>query len=145
MPYGFGWHHYFKTGNMIDVNSLSFSSTAMLEVNSQMIPNGGSIEYKEYASIKTLGNTQFDNCFRLEEGAETAVVLKDEPSRLSIILKFNSVDFPYLQVYTPPARKTIALEPMTCAPNAFNNKLGLQVLEAGEVKSLDFTISVSNK
>ncbi len=33
--------------------------------------------------------------------------------------------YSFLQVYTPPTRDSIAFEPMTCAPDALNNKQGL--------------------
>ncbi len=34
----------------------------------------------------------------------------------------------YLQVFIPPSKKSIAVEPMTCAADAFNNKMGLIIL-----------------
>jgi aldose 1-epimerase len=36
--------------------------------------------------------------------------------------------YPYLQVYTPPHRKSIAIENLSSAPDAFNNKMGLIAL-----------------
>jgi aldose 1-epimerase len=46
--------------------------------------------------------------------------------------------FRYVQVYTADAvpdaarrRRSIAIEPMTCAPDAFNSGAGLLVLEPG--------------
>jgi aldose 1-epimerase len=48
--------------------------------------------------------------------------------------------YPYVMVFTgdtipdPTRRRTsLAIEPMTCAPNAFQNGLGLIRLEAGQV------------
>jgi len=35
-------------------------------------------------------------------------------------------------VYTPPHRKSIAIENLSAAPDVFNNKMGLQVLEPDE-------------
>jgi len=48
----------------------------------------------------------------------------------------------FLQVYTPPHRKSIAIEPMTCAPNAFNNEQGLIILAPFESFSASWGISM---
>lgn len=37
--------------------------------------------------------------------------------------------FPFFQVFTPPHRESIALEPMSCNVDAFNNGQGLVSLE----------------
>jgi len=42
-------------------------------------------------------------------------------------------EYNYLQVFIPPDRMSIAIEPMTCNANAFNNKDGLITLSPGEV------------
>ena len=41
--------------------------------------------------------------------------------------------FNYLQLYIPPDRSSIAIEPMTCSVDAFNNGDGLIILEVAEV------------
>ena len=51
----------------------------------------------------------------------------------------------YLQVYTPPGRESIAIEPMTCAPNAFNNGMGLIRLDPGEAFTASFGISLAGE
>jgi aldose 1-epimerase len=45
--------------------------------------------------------------------------------------------YPYLQLFTGDplpsvSRRSLAVEPMTCAPNAFRSGEGLRVLEPGE-------------
>lgn len=40
--------------------------------------------------------------------------------------------YPYLQIYTPPHRNSIAIENLSAAPDAFNNKMGLITLQPGE-------------
>ena len=37
-----------------------------------------------------------------------------------------------MQFYTPDDRKKIAIENLSSAPDAFNNKMGLQILEPQE-------------
>ena len=41
--------------------------------------------------------------------------------------------YPYLQIYTPEHRKSIAIENLSGAPDAFNNGMGLKVLQPGEL------------
>jgi aldose 1-epimerase len=40
--------------------------------------------------------------------------------------------YPYLQIYTPDHRKSIAIENLSAAPDAFNNGMGLKVLSPNE-------------
>jgi aldose 1-epimerase len=48
----------------------------------------------------------------------------------------------FLQVYTPPHRNTIAIEPMTCLADAFNNKKGLIILKPSETASFSFGVKL---
>ncbi|MBP7939993.1 MAG: hypothetical protein KAZ20_02525, partial [Sediminibacterium sp.] len=41
-------------------------------------------------------------------------------------------NYPYLQLYTPVDRQSIAIENLSGAPNCFNNKMGLQLVEPQE-------------
>jgi aldose 1-epimerase len=51
-------------------------------------------------------------------------------------------DAPWVQVYSgeEQGRRGVAVEAMTCAPDAFNSGEGLIVLEPGESASLTFGI-----
>jgi aldose 1-epimerase len=48
----------------------------------------------------------------------------------------------YLQLYTPEDRKSIAIEPMSCIANAFNNGEGLKILEVAEEFKWEVKIEV---
>ena len=48
----------------------------------------------------------------------------------------------YLTVYTPDTRESIAMEPWTCPPDAFNNGMDLIVLAPEEEISLTFGIAL---
>ena len=43
--------------------------------------------------------------------------------------------YPYLQVYTPDHRQSIAIENLSAAPDAFNNRMGLVTLEPDHTKT----------
>ncbi|MGL6269156.1 MAG: hypothetical protein ACRC2O_14590, partial [Chitinophagaceae bacterium] len=43
--------------------------------------------------------------------------------------------YPYLQLYTPPHRNSIAIENLSAAPDAFNNGMGLVTLEPDHTRT----------
>lgn len=141
---GFGWHPYFKTGSGIDQIRLSLPEVKRIEVDSRLIPTGEVSAYDTFSALHPIGTTEFDTGFHLR-GQEREVQLYDENLGLYITLSLPAIDSPYeyLQIYTPPSRGSVALEPMTCAANAFNNGLGLKKLSPGESLHSHFTILVS--
>jgi len=122
-PFGIGWHPYFKVDNLSD-STLDFEAKTQYLVNKNMIPTKETL-----STIKTpllLKDTFLDDCF-ITEKSNTSL----KTDRYSIAIDFSSKKpASFLQVYTPETRDCIAIEPMTCAPNSFNNKHGLQILNA---------------
>jgi len=137
-PFGFGWHHYFKVSEKVDTSILQFPANTLLEVDEKMIPNGSEKPYNEFKTEKQIAETNLDTCFFIGNQGEVTISLTSGSNSLK--LQYNSKEFPYLQVYTPPHRETIAIEPMTCAPNAFNNKLGLKHLSSGARSANTFSL-----
>ena len=68
-----------------------------------------------------------DNLFMVED---SKVVLDTASYNCEISTDFGE----YLQVFTPPNRKSVAIEPMSCPGNAFNSGLGLQYLSPGDTR-----------
>ncbi len=127
---------------MIDTAVFNFPSISSLQVDKQMIPNGEITSYNEFAQPRTIGGTQLDTCFFLGDQGLVNLILEENATPIKLALCYDTKDFPYLQVYTPPHRKTIAIEPMTCAPDAFNNHKGIKTLPPQEKFSCTFTIQV---
>ncbi|MBA4141207.1 MAG: hypothetical protein H0X70_12070, partial [Segetibacter sp.] len=48
---------------------------------------------------------------------------------------YPASSYPYLQIFVPNHRKSIAIENLSAAPNAFNNGIGLKVLQPNESTS----------
>jgi len=144
MPYGHGWHPYFKLGNRkIDELKLQFSADRNFKVDKRNIPTGETVPYNEFNNLTLVGNIRLDDCFLLETEkpfAETIITDGSGATGYRIWQETGERKYNYLQVYTPPHRTTIAIEPMTCAPDAFNNKVGLMVLNPGEKISFDWGI-----
>ncbi|MBA7516709.1 putative protein YihR [subsurface metagenome] len=145
IPVGHGWHPYFIAGNVvIDNLSIQFPSKEILEVNDKGIPTGKSSRYSNFNTLAVLGNTNLDSCFLLnteEKQAEIIIENKQGNVKYKIWQETGINKYNYLQIYTPPSRKSIAIEPMTCAPNAFNNKKGLIVLAPQERISLTWGVA----
>lgn len=86
-----------------------------------------------------IGDRQIDHAFTDLPGAWVARISDPESGRFVDL----SSSAPWAQVFTADGvgRSSIAVEPMTCAPDAFNNGYGLIELAPGEAKELSFTIS----
>lgn len=144
LPAGFGWHPYFRASDGINHLRLSLSPVEKIEVDDRMIPTGKMEPYDIFSAAHQIGTTEFDTGFHILS-PDCEVQLYDEVIGLYITLTFPAVDtqYEYVQVYTPPNRESIAIEPMTCAADAFNNGWGLKKLAPGESLRSHFTILVS--
>ena len=143
IPIGDGWHPYIKTGSSVDDIELQFSSQQVAGVNDVNIPTGKFSDFKEFNSLDKIGNREFDHCFVLKSSDDDhSTILKDFEKEIKVEV-IQDANCKYLQIYTPPGRNSIAIEPMTCMPNAFNNKMGLMVLEPEEEKTINYGIRIS--
>ena len=139
-PYGFGAHPYLTVGRRIDECELTFRAAQRLEVDpDRLLPR----ELVDAGSndLRPIGDVSIDNAFT---GLDTpwTVTLTDPDSGRSTSL---SSDTPWLQLYTAEAldRAGLAVEPMTCPPNAFVTGTDLVVLRPGDSHSTSFTISAT--
>lgn len=129
IPLQDSWHPYFTLGEKVDDLLLEFQSMELLETDEGQIPTKKLIEYDNFNSLNKIGNTHFDDCFTLNmETCQPLTVIKSPKQKIQIEI-YPSRSYPYLQLYTPEDRKSIAIENMSGAPDTFNNKLGLKVLE----------------
>ncbi len=131
MPVADGWHPYFTLGETIDEALLTINSAYMLQFDERLLPTGELVPCQQFAQPAVIGATSLDNCFVLKNTQESACVLRDDAAGLQLRIEAEE-GYPYLQVYTPDHRKSIAIENLSSAPDAFNNGMGLQVLEPGK-------------
>jgi aldose 1-epimerase len=123
-----GWHPYFTLGASIDECYLSFHNQGKIEFNEALLPTGSIIEDKTFNHPTKLNTTELDHCFLLEHNHPTCT-LENEQMKLVVEAELN---YPYLQLYTPPHRKSVAIENLSGVPNCFNNKMGLLLLKPHE-------------
>lgn len=145
LPFGYGWHPYFNAGSSVDHMEISFPSTHKLIVDDRMIPTGDRASYDQFNSESSLEGVQLDDCFLVGSGQKKVVTrIRDTHTGAHYsVWQESGVDkFNFLQVYTPPDRDCIAIEPMTCPPDAFNSGESLLKLNPGASWAGTFGVSV---
>ncbi len=110
-----------KTENLSE-SILAFDAEKQYLLNEKMIPEREiPLNHNNPLLIK---DTFLDDCFIIKKSEASF-----KTTKYNINLNFSSKSpNSFLQVYTPPTRDSIAIEPMTCIGNSFNNKIGLLVL-----------------
>jgi aldose 1-epimerase len=145
-PYGAGAHPYLTLGtSTIDQLELSAPGSIWLPADDRGIPTGerSSVEGTEYdfRAARQIGQTKLDTGFtELERDDDgLARVTLNTPNRGPGVTLWLDRSYPYLMLFTgdslpDPARRRrgLGIEPMTCAPNAFQTGDGLQRLAPGE-------------
>lgn len=135
MPVGLGWHPYFKTSGKIDEMMIHFPNSEHIELDNFGIPTMKITPSKLFKLTDSVNDTLLDDSFRVVENnpiSEIFLFDSDNNVKVSIWQENGKNKFNFFQTYIPPHRKTIAIEPMTCAPDSFNNGLGLIKLSANE-------------
>lgn len=144
-PYGAGFHPYLRVGDQrLDEDVLSSPGATWLPTDGQAIPSGhepvSGTPY-DFRRPRVIGDSRLDTAFtdleRAEDGLARVVLQSPDGSRSASLWMDES--YRYLMLFTgdslPDAgrrRRSLGVEPMTCAPNAFQSGEGLRVLEPGE-------------
>ena len=145
-PYGSGQHPYVTLGaESVDTLLLRAPGQTVLYADERGLPaRAESVEGTEYdfRQPRAIGDTKLDNAFadlEREEDGHARVELRN-PDGASGLSLWLGETYGYLQLFTGDplpsvGRRSLAVEPMTCAPNAFRTGAGLLVLEPGESTS----------
>lgn len=135
IPVGQGWHPYFTGGaHSIDSLYLTVPQSQIVQVDHRKIPCGKMTPHHAFLQPSRLEGIKLDTCFGLDTGNGRAETILNNPDHnLQMILwqELGKQRYNYLQLYTPPHRNSLAIEPMTCEPNVFNSGRGLIELEPG--------------
>jgi aldose 1-epimerase len=141
LPLADGWHPYFSLGKPIDELEFQFHAHEMLEFE-HLLPTGRRLSNARFNRPERIGATELDNAFVLDKGyTGPACTLRDPASGVQIEISPDET-YPILQIYTPPHRRSIAIENLTGAPDNFNNGIGLLELQPGEAKTFSTTYSI---
>jgi aldose 1-epimerase len=143
-PYGYGAHPYLSVGRSIDECVLEFEAAEWLQVSPERMAPAGLAPVDgspyDFRGGRLIGSTSIDNAFTGLD-TEWSVKLTDPDSGARSVLTSTT---PWMQLFTGEAvgRTALAVEPMTCPPDAFRTGQDLVVLRPGESHATSFQVSV---
>jgi aldose 1-epimerase len=143
-PFGAGCHPYLTAGDgRVDDALLALSARTRQPVDDRLLPTGAPVEVEgtayDFRRPRPVGPLALDTCFGdLERDGDGLARVGLTAADGRALTLWMDERFSYVHVYTAdmlaePARRRggIAIEPMTCAPDAFNSGDGLLALVPG--------------
>jgi aldose 1-epimerase len=155
-PYGTGPHPYLVAGpGTVDDWTLEFPAAAYLTVTPDRLSPVATVPVEntpefDFRSPRVIGDTFIDHAFTAitrDADGEASVVVSS-PVGTGVRMSFGT-ELPWLQVHTAdrpaPERSRIglAVEPMTCPPDAFSTGEDLVRLAPGATHSASWTIAAT--
>jgi aldose 1-epimerase len=141
IPVGLGWHPYFKMSKKSNDSSLQMPDCQMIVIDDRMLPTGEKIKFDAYKRLTPINDDVLDNGFLIKNQTKKAkTVLASDLGQLTFWQETGHQKWNFLQVFTPPHRKSVAIEPMTCNIDAFNNGDGLVLLKPSETMGGGFGV-----
>ena len=156
-PYGAGMHPYVSLGApSINGAILTVPAARRLVADERGIPVGeepvaaGPLDFR---APRAIGGAQIDACFAgldRDQGGNVRVGLRAPDDSRAVTL-WASREYDYVMVFTGDTlpegqrRRGVAIEPLTCAPDAFRSGAGLVRLEPGERHAARWGIEPSDR
>jgi aldose 1-epimerase len=141
-PFGSGAHPYLTFGtDTIDAVVLQVPAQTVLRTDARGLPVGelpvAGTDY-DFRDARAIGATQLDNAFTTlshDDDGLARVALRDPESNAVTTLWVDDA-YRYLMIFTGDTlpdvnRRSVAVEPMTCPPNAFRTGTDVITLEPG--------------
>jgi aldose 1-epimerase len=137
LPFGYGPHPYLApAGELVDDEVLHVPADRRLLLDDRSLPVGeepvAGTAY-DFRTPRPIGQTVLDTCFGgMERGADGRAVVRFGSTEI-----WGDEAFGWFQVYTGETlkeherRRSLAVEPMTCPPDALRSGTDLVVLEPG--------------
>jgi aldose 1-epimerase len=147
-PFGLGFHPYLRPGTpTVDTATLHLPARSMLGANERSPVHGTDLDFLQSRALR---DTRLDTCFAdLERGEDgLARVLLGNPTTDASTTLWVDEAYGYLMVYTGDTRpdvgrRSLAVEPMTCPPQAFRTGEDVIILAPGESTAATWGISPS--
>ena len=147
-PYGVAAHHYLVAGSgPLDSWQLTLDAARVMLTEGERLLPGDVVGVEadpdrfDFRAGRILGDVEIDHAF---EGASSATLV--DAHGVGVRMEWGA-ECGWIQVHTADRpepglhRAGLAVEPMTCAPDAFNSGVGLIELEPGQRHSASWTIS----
>lgn len=144
IPFGLGFHPYLAvTTTTIEGAELEVPAKAYIAVNSRQLPTGEILpvagQVLDFVRRKSVSGHELDVAYteliRDDSGMATVVLADGAGGQVELSMDRN---FPYVQIYTGDQlergrrRTAVAVEPMTCPPDALRSGKDIVVLEPGQ-------------
>jgi aldose 1-epimerase len=142
-PFGLGFHPYLTVGTpTVDLVRLKVPAERILITDDRGLPTGrGPVAGTEFDfnQGRLIGVTKLDTAFTdLRRGADGRARFElDHPDGAGGITLWTDERFGYLMIYTGDTldadhrRRSVAVEPMSCPPDAFRSGIDLAVVRPG--------------
>lgn len=127
-PFGAGLHPYLRVGGDV---TLQVPARTRVPVDVRLLPTGPPAAVSaelDFRDLRRLGDQRLDACFGNLDRSAAGVASITLGGTHRIVVWMDDA-FHFVQVFR--ADGAIAVEPMTCVPDAFNSGVGLLVLEPG--------------
>lgn len=145
-PVGAGFHPYFTAGSAtIDENILQVPFESILEFDSGILPTGRVLPVEgtamDFREPRTIGSTAFNTCCLnpIRDSAGHLQIRLASPRSGKSLAVWMDNTFNYVVLYSGDPlpethrRRSLAIEPMTCGSDAFNQpEWGLTTLSPGQ-------------
>jgi aldose 1-epimerase len=145
-PFGFGHHPYVTLGTQsVEQMVLQHPAASYLELDQRQNASGRLLKTEgtpyDFRQARLIGETKLDTAFAEPERdtsglAWIVVEAEGRPQRIRFWMDYS---YPFFMIFTADTvpepqrrRKSLGLEPMSCAPNAFRTGQGLKLLAPGE-------------
>lgn len=154
-PFGLGFHPYLLAPAGAEAASVELHASTHLLLDERGLPIGEEpISAFRYAPLlhgsSLLGDAVLDDCFgglEREASGHWSVLFSPETSRgRTLVVRADSA-FGYVMIYSADhlgsseARRAVAIEPMTCPPNALRSGHDLVVIDPGETFRASFSLA----
>ncbi|MCT9933376.1 aldose 1-epimerase family protein [Planotetraspora sp. A-T 1434] len=140
-PYGCGSHPWLLAGADVRDYELDLPASRVLLTDESLAPRAvedvAATPY-DFRSPRVIGDTAIDNAFT---GLTTGRIRLRGPDGEVEVL-WDAAAMPWVQICTGTglAHRGLAVEPMTCPPDAFNSGIDLVVLKPGDTHRATWTI-----
>jgi aldose 1-epimerase len=159
MPFGFGAHPYFHAPlnpqGMRDAMMIQLDADARWPLDANMIPTGDTEPLAgkfDLRAPRPLGADTYDDVFRMaaiskDDASMPRARLIDPSLKIAVEVRADAA-FGDFVVFAPPNNPVVALEPYTCAPDAFNLATrgvaaGMRELAPGQTFEAGFEIRLN--
>ncbi len=156
-PVGVGFHPYFTVGTgSINEAEVEIPASRYLEFGDRLVPTGKVLSVEgthwDFRRLRMIGDTRLNHCYMdlLRDSAGWSVASLRNPRDGRRVTVAMDASFTALVIYTGDAiteapRLALAIEPMTCATDAFNHpEWGLKRLAPDQSFGGRYTVRATN-